>query len=315
MLLSRTVKPRLLRVKTKKIHPVSLKQLYNYDPRHYFLKAELPTRLNNCIDMINMEMPKVQNTVDLLNEEIKMLNKAPLPMNDLPQFTNTIKHIQSKHKQTMNMFKSEIRFHASNSPEFKAFLKAYYSLNLSVDLLMKQHVSIAESNQNLVKYQNPYNLLLECIDETRKQTLATFGFIPNFQINTATPTVNTFYIESHLRQILMELFQNSIQAIKRTNSNPKITIKISNGEEDLSIMVSDEAKGMPLMKFGDLFNLETFLNNQGLAYCTMLAEYFGGDLEMCSMENLGTDACLYFTKNGNVCENVPEIAKDIIDRK
>jgi pyruvate dehydrogenase kinase 2/3/4 len=305
MIAANAMKQPVMRVKPARIHPLSLKQLYSYDPKHYFLKVELPARLNSCLELISNGLPGYKNKVVLesLANEINMVNWAPLPMNDLHQFTQVIKQLQDSHSTTMKLFNSDIKNHASDTLEFKSFIKSFYSLNLSIEILNLQHFARVESS-NLVTYQNPLNLLRNCIDQTKHQTISSFGFIPRFEVIQVTPTVKTFYIDSHLKYILMELFTNSVKAIKKTQSNPKIIVKVINGDEDLSIMVSDEAKGMPLIKFGNLFNLDSFVNRQGLAYCSMLAEYFGGDLEVCSMENLGTDVCLHVAKDANTTENV-----------
>ena len=45
----------------------------------------------------------------------------------------------------------------------------------------------------------------------------------------------------------------------------------------------------------------------GLPLSRLYARYFGGDLDVKSLEGLGTDAYLHLSRLGHNCENLPEV--------
>jgi len=122
------------------------------------------------------------------------------------------------------------------------------------------------------------------------------------------------YVPSHLYYILFELLKNSLRAVvEHHNSStnyPTIRVVISKGEEDLTIKVSDEGGGLPRSGIPHLFTyLYTTASppqtgesqtsaplagfGYGLPLSRLYSRYFGGDLQLISMEGYGTDAYVY----------------------
>ena len=167
------------------------------------------------------------------------------------------------------------------------------------------------------------------------------GFAPEILID--CPKHFTFtYVPSHLHYILTELFKNSLRAtIIQHQHNvdgklPKVKCVIVQGKNDITVKVSDKGGGIPFEKtqngwtyvytstnsrpmdekneldFHDasLKQIKSNLNalsgyGCGLPLSRLYAQYFGGGLELMSMEGYGTDAYCYLNRLGKNCEDLP----------
>ena len=142
------------------------------------------------------------------------------------------------------------------------------------------------------------------------------------------------YVPEHLHQMLFELVKNSLRAVAdrfqdRDELPPPIRLVIAEGGEDVTIKVSDEGGGIPR---SGLPRIWTYLYSTarsplpdvdadghipmggspvlagfgyGLPLSRLYAKYFGGDLQVISMEGYGTDAYLHLNRLGNMQEPLP----------
>lgn len=146
------------------------------------------------------------------------------------------------------------------------------------------------------------------------------------------------YIPSHLHYIMLELLKNSMRATaeyrgldKMQNYPIKIIIADSDKNEDVVIKVADEGGGLPrsylsrgwsyLYTTADPVVQKGFIEaaqasdharetplaglGYGLPISRTYARYFGGDIEMMSMEGYGTDVYTFLTKLGDNPEPLP----------
>ncbi|CAJ1959526.1 unnamed protein product [Cylindrotheca closterium] len=138
------------------------------------------------------------------------------------------------------------------------------------------------------------------------------------------------YIPTHLHYILLELIKNSMRATmeyhKDSEEKPPIRVVIADGteNEDVIIKVSDQGGGIPRSEMSkiwsylfttaspkvqqEFFNATKQLNGAiengsvlaGLGYGLPLSRaysrYFGGDLDLMSMEGYGTDAFCHLVR-------------------
>ena len=164
----------------------------------------------------------------------------------------------------------------------------------------------------------------------------THGDSPEVLIEGSTDTDFT-YIPSHLYYCLFELLKNSMRAVIEKHGSkvhmPPIKVIIASGEsnEDVVIKVSDEGGGIPRSNmpriFSYLFTTATpafdsgaeFFSSSGdhnvdsplaglgygLPISRTYARYFGGDLNIMSMEGYGTDAFLHLSRLGDRAEPLP----------
>jgi pyruvate dehydrogenase kinase 2/3/4 len=140
------------------------------------------------------------------------------------------------------------------------------------------------------------------------------------------------YVPSHLHHMLFELLKNSMRAVVEFHgaeaaSLPMIRIALAEGQEDVTIKISDEGGGIPR---SGIERIWTYLYTTaeppsfdpdpssrsdfraplaglgfGLPLSRLYARYFGGDLQVISMEGYGTDAYLHLKRLGDAKEVLP----------
>lgn len=134
------------------------------------------------------------------------------------------------------------------------------------------------------------------------------------------------YVPSHLHHIMFELLKNSMRATVEAHRGggelPDVEVMIVFGEKDLGVKVSDQGGGIAR---GDMDKIWTYLHTTagaevqknlleqstsgrgltsaplagfgyGLPLSRLFARYFGGDLQLCSIDGYGTDAFLWLHK-------------------
>ncbi|KAJ2423728.1 [Pyruvate dehydrogenase (acetyl-transferring)] kinase isozyme 2, partial [Coemansia sp. RSA 2524] len=130
------------------------------------------------------------------------------------------------------------------------------------------------------------------------------------------------YVPSHLHHMVFELLKNSLRAVielygDEAEKYPPIKVVVAEGNEDITIKVSDEGGGIPRSAMEQVwtymyttaqtpmldpeFNQSDFKAplagfGYGLPLSRLYARYFGGDLKLISMEGYGTDAYLHLSR-------------------
>ncbi|ORY94457.1 branched-chain alpha-ketoacid dehydrogenase [Syncephalastrum racemosum] len=147
------------------------------------------------------------------------------------------------------------------------------------------------------------------------------------------------YVPEHLEYILFELLSNAIRftMAKHTPSNyPPIQLCVSANETDVFFRVSDQGGGIPQDRYPHLWSYQArapsgdFLNFQqiekmptniqeratqaadlghvrlgmGLPMSRVYAEYWGGELQVMTLEGYGTDAYVRIPRLGTKAENL-----------
>lgn len=135
----------------------------------------------------------------------------------------------------------------------------------------------------------------------------------NVENNQQTP-IRTTYVPSHLYHMVFELLKNSMRAVVEKNGEDEedeldeVKVLITKGKEDLTIKISDRGGGIAKSELENLFSYHYTTAPQpvstgniaplagygyGLPLSRLYAKYFGGDLQLFSMEGYGTDALIY----------------------
>ncbi|GIL57981.1 hypothetical protein Vafri_13181 [Volvox africanus] len=158
-----------------------------------------------------------------------------------------------------------------------------------------------------------------------------YGDAPEVSVY-GTPDFTFPYVPSHLHHMLFELVKNSLRAVQdrfaeSDDPAPPIRLVVAEGGEDVTLKVSDEGGGIPR---SGLANIWTYLYSTakspvdprsvdeadsgpvvlagygyGLPISRLYARYFGGDLQIISMEGYGTDAYLHLNRLGTSQEPLP----------
>lgn len=140
---------------------------------------------------------------------------------------------------------------------------------------------------------------------------------------------------SHTRALLLLLQVQDVQGVtifpdvrkyRRPGELPPIQIVISQGQEDLTIKVSDEGGGVPRSKWAKLWHYDYTTSppyppresaafhsfrdqfsggGYGLPIARLFARYFGGEVTFISLEGSGSTAFIQAHRLGTKTEVVP----------
>jgi len=174
---------------------------------------------------------------------------------------------------------------------------------------------------------SPAQLAMQAANDAAGLAKFYYGDAPEVEILGAK-NLKFSYVPTHLQYIFFELLKNSMRATleKHENSSrlPPIQVVIAEGEDEIAVKISDQGGGL---KRDGLPRIWTYTYttadnavigdsaNQGqapmagfghgLPLSRLYCRYWGGDLQMMSMEGFGTDAYVHIHKLGNRDEQLP----------
>jgi len=318
-----------------------------------FLHKELPVRLAHRVaELENLPFglsakKAVQTVRDWYVESFQELRAFP-PVKDMPseeQFTALIRRIMTRHNNVVPMIARgvhELRAELDavggadlrQLPEIHQFLDGFYMSRIGIRMLIGQHVALhAPPREGFIGLictnLAPRAVAEDAIADARSICSRQYGDAPEVEIF-GDPKFTFAYVPGHLHQMLFELIKNSLRAVhdrweNRDGVAPTIRLVIAEGEEDITIKLSDEGGGIarsglpriftylystaksPLPDVGDDAEGPAVLAGYGygLPLSRLYARYFGGDLQVISMEGYGTDAYVHLNRLGNVQEPLP----------
>jgi pyruvate dehydrogenase kinase 2/3/4 len=262
-------------------------------------------------------------------------------MEDETRFTNLISRVKARHNEvmpTMAMGIQELKEDLGRKvglnelPEIHEFLDRFYMSRIGIRMLIGQHVALHDSPPSpgyiglICKGVSPVVVAQNAIDDARSACMRTYGSAPEVHVY-GDPNFSFPYVPTHLHQMLFELVKNSLRAVQErfedaTHEPPPIRVVVADGIEDVTIKISDEGGGIPRSGLPKIWTYlystaknPVILGRQdqempnvmagygyGLPISRLYARYFGGDLQVISMEGYGTDAYLHLNRLGNVDE-------------
>ncbi|KAJ7980472.1 Pyruvate dehydrogenase (Acetyl-transferring) kinase mitochondrial [Quillaja saponaria] len=266
-------------------------------------------------------------------------------MNDEKDFTQMLKAIKVRHNNvvpTMALGVQQLK--KSMGPktcyedldEIQQFLDRFYMSRIGIRMLIGQHVELHNPNPppHCVGYihtkMSPVLVAQNASDDARAMCLREYGSAPDVHIY-GDPDFTFPYVPPHLHLMVFELVKNSLRAVQERFMDsdkvaPPIRIIVADGIEDVTIKVSDEGGGIarsglpkiftylystarnPLDDHSDLGTADGVTMagyGYGLSISRLYARYFGGDLQIISMEGYGTDAYLHLSRLGDSQEPLP----------
>jgi pyruvate dehydrogenase kinase 2/3/4 len=291
------------------------------------------------------ETPSVGIVRDMYVESVRQLIELPHPKSteDEERFNNLIEHIKQRHNNVVSIMakgiqelKKAVGPDAVN-PEIQAFLDRFYLSRIGLRMLIGQHTALHQNSRpgyvGLICEQClPTEVVQEAMANARGLCLLHFGVAPQVKLF-CDPRLSFTYVPSHLHHMLFELLKNSMRATVEFHGidkgvPPLIRIVVAEGVEDVTIKISDEGGGIPRSGISRIW---TYLYTTarppapgshspyqsdfqapmaglgyGLPVSRLYARYFGGDLQVISMEGYGTDAYLHLKRLGNAEEVLPK---------
>ncbi|KAK3276200.1 [Pyruvate dehydrogenase (acetyl-transferring)] kinase isozyme 3, mitochondrial [Cymbomonas tetramitiformis] len=272
-------------------------------------------------------------------KELRQFRKI-VDRSDESDFVRILKRIYERHSNVVPMMAMGVaelkRDFGEFPPEVHQFLDGFYMSRIGIRALIGQHVALHSQQDGYIGMicikVRPMDVAWGAVDDARSICMREKGSSPEVQVF-GDPNFAFSYVPSHLHQMLFELVKNSLRAVhdKYEDSDidpPPIRIVIADGGEDVSIKVSDEGGGIPRSGLPRIWTYmyttadTPLLDNAdtsgvletppalagygyGLPLSRLYARYFGGDLQILSMEGYGTDAYLHISRLGNVQEPLP----------
>jgi len=226
--------------------------------------------------------------------------------------------------------------------ELHTFLDKFYMSRIGIRILIGQYLELKKEEQEpgyvglIYQHTNPAEITQQAVEDAKYLCERAHGDSPEVVLHGRSDLVFT-YIPAHLYYCMFELIKNSLRAVAEHhgvhNAMPPIKVIIADGEnnEDVVIKISDEGGGirrshMPRIwsylfttatpafesdtsAFSSTGDHGTDTPLAGLGYGLPIsrgyARYFGGDLNIMSMEGYGTDAFLHLSRLGNKDEPLP----------
>lgn len=262
-------------------------------------------------------------------------------MDDEAKFTSLIARVKARHNEvmpTMAMGIQELKEDLGRKvglnelPEIHSFLDRFYMSRIGIRMLIGQHVALHNSPPTpgyiglICTRVSPVEVAQNAIDDARSACMRTYGTAPEVHVY-GDPHFSFAYVPTHLHQMLFELVKNSLRAVQERFQDadhecPPIRVVVADGIEDVTIKISDEGGGIPRSGLPKIWTYlystaknPVVLGRQdqempnvmagygyGLPISRCYARYFGGDVQIISMEGYGTDAYLHLNRLGNVQE-------------
>ncbi|KAE8077132.1 hypothetical protein FH972_015726 [Carpinus fangiana] len=264
---------------------------------------------------------------------------------DEKEFTQMIKAIKVRHNNVVPMMALGVQqlkkgmdstIVYEDLDEIHQFLDRFYMSRIGIRMLIGQHVELHNPDPPLhcVGYihtkMSPLEIARNASEDARAICMREYGSAPDVNIY-GDPSFTFPYVPTHLHLMVFELVKNSLRAVQEhfVDSDkvaPPIRIIVADGIEDVTIKVSDEGGGIPRSGLSKIFTyLYSTARNPldedsdlgtadsvtmagygyGLPISRLYARYFGGDLQIISMEGYGTDAYLHLSRLGDSQEPLP----------
>lgn len=212
----------------------------------------------------------------------------------------------------------------------QSFLDRFYMSRIGIRMLIGQHIALNTEPVRddyvgiICTKSNIKEIAQDAIDNARFICEEWYGLFeaPKVEI-VCRPDLSFMYVPGHLSHMLFEIIKNSLRAVVESHgvdaeSYPPVKIIVAEGNEDITIKISDEGGGIPRSAVHDIWtymyttvedtpSLEPDYNKSdfkapmagfgyGLPISRLYARYFGGDLRLISLEGYGTDAYLHLNR-------------------
>jgi pyruvate dehydrogenase kinase 2/3/4 len=223
-------------------------------------------------------------------------------------------------------------------PEIHQFLDGFYMSRIGIRMLIGQHVALHEPAKKdyvglICTKTRVLDVVKDAIDDARALCARQYGDAPEVEIF-GDENLTFAYVPGHIHHVVFELVKNSLRAVADRYKDsdvpaPAIRVVLAEGSEDVCIKISDEGGGIPR---SGLKNIWTYLYSTadsplkdmefsdagagsapvvlagygyGLPLSRLYCRYFGGDLQILSMDGYGTDAYVHLNRLGTGSEPLP----------
>lgn len=221
------------------------------------------------------------------------------------------------------------------------FLDRFYTSRIGIRVLAGQYLALrGPSRPNHVgmicKTTSPREIVERAALDATGMCERQYGVAPTIRVE-GNLDLTFPYIPTYLHYIVLELLKNALRATAENHTGtlflPPVTVVIADGDtnEDVVIKISDEGGGIPRSQMNKVWSYlfttadpsvqQNFVGlgitdhgdqapiaglGYGLPIARSYCRYFGGDLDLISMEGYGTDAFLHLRRLGDSQELLPD---------
>lgn len=308
-----------------------------------FLHREMPIRLAKKVEELEaipgglLRIRNVQTVRDWYVQSFRDISSFPYPETpeDEQAFTEMLEEVKDRHKNQVAVMARGIREYMNRegleaiNDEIQTFLDSFFLSRIGIRVLLGHHAASHHVRDGWVgiicAQTSPYEVALEAAADAAQLCRQTFGDPPDVRFH-GKLNLRFKYIPSHLKHIFFELFKNSFRATIEHNRDregplPVVHVIIAGGLEDVSIKITDRGGGIPrsvidrvwLYAYTTVGEEVDMLRSDGaimaglgygLPLSRLYARYFGGDLQIISLEGFGTDAYIHLSRLGTQDELV-----------
>jgi len=289
----------------------------------------LPKRLTSTCSIREVYEMYLESFTDLVKYRDRDTSTATL--DSFTKTLHEIKNKHSDAVNMMAEGIMELRAREGESafaPTVQYFLNRFHMNRVGVRMLINQHLALFDeelsrsSQSRFIGLFDPNlnvkEVILDAADNASDLCDQHYFVSPKVNIRTHnklsdSKDVLLAYVPSHLYHILFETFKNAMRATIEANGEcedelPAVDVDVFKSKEDLTIRISDQGVGIARSKMQNLFDyhyttasapdqnehLTPFAGyGYGLPLSRIYAQYFGGDLELISVEGHGTHAYIY----------------------
>jgi len=253
----------------------------------------------------------------------------PRHIEDERRFNDVLANIKHRHRNQVAVMARGIQEYVDREgpiapgSEMQQFLDTFYLSRIGIRVLLGHHDASHEQREGWVgiicAQTSPLDVAKEAARDAAAICRQTFGEPPPVQYD-GRLNLRFKYIPSHLHHIFFELFKNSFRASIEAHGNkgkglPPVNVIVAGGMEDVAIRISDEGGGIPRSAINRIWTYayttaraqtSTTVENgdimaglgYGLPLSRLYARYFGGELQVLSLEGYGTDAYIHLSRLG-----------------
>ncbi|KAK8445840.1 hypothetical protein SEVIR_9G394500v4 [Setaria viridis] len=300
-----------------------------------FLHKELPIRIaRRALDLESLPFglsskPAILKVRDWYVDSFRDIRsfREVRSQEDELAFTQMIKMIRVRHTNVVPTIALGVQQLKKDLGGSKAFPPGIDEIHQFLDRFYLSRIGIRMLIGLINTKMSPMTVARIASEDARAICMREYGSAPDVDIY-GDPDFTFPYVTPHLHLMIFELVKNSLRAVQERYMNsdkhaPPVRIIVADGAEDVTIKISDEGGGIPRSGLSRIF---TYLystaenppdldeHNEGVTMAgygygipisRLYARYFGGDLQIISMEGYGTDAYLHLSRLGDSEEPLP----------
>lgn len=302
-----------------------------------FLHRELPIRLAKKVRELEnipgslFESQPIQIVHGWYVKSFQEVVDFPFPRNirDEERFNDLLSNIKYRHRNQVAVMARGIREYVTRvgsieaGSEMQQFLDGFYLSRIGIRVLIGHHAASHEQRKGWVgiicAQTSPLDVAKEAAEHAAQICRQTYGDPPPVRFD-GRMNLRFKYIPSHLHHMLFELYKNSFRAVIEEHGGkgkqlPTVNTIIAGGMEDVSIKISDQGGGIPRSGIDKIWTYayttakptpSMYINDvdvmaglgYGLPLSRLYARYFGGELQVLSLEGFGTDSFVHLSRLG-----------------